>query len=98
MSRQRFALASVLAAAMVLPAVGQTPVAVAKATGKSSPARAADGHPDLQGVWSFALLTPLERPSDLAGKAVLTDEEAKEYARKKIERENKDNRSGGGSA
>lgn len=98
MSWQRFALASILAAVSMFPAAGQTPVAVAKATGKSSPARTGDAHPDLQGVWSFALLTPLERPNDLAGKAVLTDQEAKDYARKRIERENKDNRSGGGSA
>ena len=33
------------------------------------------GHPDLQGAWSNASTTPLERPADLAGKQVLTDEE-----------------------
>ncbi|MGD1093125.1 MAG: hypothetical protein ABSB35_14185 [Bryobacteraceae bacterium] len=54
--------------------------------------------PDLQGVWSFALLTPLERPSELAGKPVLSDQEAKEFARKTIERNNKDNREGGNGA
>ena len=27
--------------------------------------RAADGHPDLQGTWDFAQLTPLERPSEV---------------------------------
>ncbi len=26
------------------------------------------GHPDLQGVWSTATITPLERPAELAGK------------------------------
>ena len=26
------------------------------------------GHPDLQGVWSTATITPLERPPELAGK------------------------------
>jgi hypothetical protein len=40
------------------------------------PARTPDGHPDLQGTWDFRTLTPLERPGDLAGKQVLTDEEA----------------------
>jgi hypothetical protein len=40
------------------------------------PRRTPDGHPDLQGTWDFRTLTPLERPSDLAGKQVLTDEEA----------------------
>src|ERR1700674_1344988 len=42
----------------------------------SRPPRTPDGHPDLQGTWDFRTLTPLERPSDLAGKQVLTDEEA----------------------
>ena len=31
--------------------------------------------PTLQGTWTNTTTTPLERPSDLAGKAVLTDEE-----------------------
>ena len=60
--------------------------------------RAPDGHPDLQGVWSFATLTPLERPADLAGKATLTKEEAAEYAKKRIERDNRDSRAGGNLA
>src|SRR4051812_18358266 len=33
------------------------------------------GEPDLQGVWSYATLTPLERPDTQAGKEVLKDEE-----------------------
>ena len=37
--------------------------------------RTADGHPDLQGVWSNNSATPLERPDALADKATLTDEE-----------------------
>jgi len=40
------------------------------------PPRAADGHPDLQGIWTNATITPLERPAALAGKATLTDAEA----------------------
>jgi hypothetical protein len=39
-------------------------------------ARTPDGHPDLQGIWTNATLTPLERPAKLAGKATLTDTEA----------------------
>ena len=34
------------------------------------------GDSDLQGVWDFRTITPLERPRELAGKDVLTDEEA----------------------
>jgi len=34
------------------------------------------GDPDLQGTWNFANLTPLERPKELSGKDVLTEQEA----------------------
>ena len=44
--------------------------------------RTADGHPDLQGVWSNATRTPLERPPEFAGKATLTDAEAKQWEQK----------------
>jgi hypothetical protein len=39
--------------------------------------RTPDGHPDLTGIWTNATITPLERPAALAGKATLTDAEAK---------------------
>ena len=42
------------------------------------PPRLPDGRPDLQGVWDFRTLTPLERPADQADKAVLAAEEAAE--------------------
>jgi hypothetical protein len=35
--------------------------------------RTPDGRPDLQGVWSFATLTPLERPAEFADKPFMTD-------------------------
>ena len=34
------------------------------------------GAPDLQGVWDFATMTPMERPEQFAGKATLTEEDA----------------------
>ena len=46
---------------------------------QTSPAvpRTPDGHPDLQGTWTNATITPLERPAALAGQATLTDAEAR---------------------
>jgi hypothetical protein len=41
---------------------------------KYSPPRLADGHPDLQGTYDLATMTPVERPR--GAKAVLTKEEA----------------------
>src|ERR1700758_4320854 len=56
-----------------------------------------DGKPDLMGVWSFQTLTPLERPAAFAGKAYLTDEEAKAYAQKLVAERDKDSREGAGT-
>jgi hypothetical protein len=41
--------------------------------------RTPDGKPDLQGIWTNNVATPLERPRDLAGKEFFTDEEAAAY-------------------
>jgi hypothetical protein len=38
--------------------------------------RTADGHPDLQGMWTSATITPLERPNEYSGRRALTVEEA----------------------
>jgi hypothetical protein len=37
--------------------------------------RTPDGHPDLQGFWTNASVTPLERPKELGAKEFYTDEE-----------------------
>jgi hypothetical protein len=39
--------------------------------------RTADGHPDLQGFWTNATITPLERPAEFGARLVITDDEAK---------------------
>ncbi|MDE0004821.1 MAG: hypothetical protein OXQ29_19190 [Rhodospirillaceae bacterium] len=41
--------------------------------------RTADGQPDLQGIWSNAILTPLERPAEFADQPFLTEEQAAAY-------------------
>jgi hypothetical protein len=62
------------------------------AQGPSAVPRAADGHPDLQGVWNFSTITPLERPAEFADKEFLTDQEARQYEARTALRSNRDNR------
>src|SRR5207237_297306 len=54
--------------------------------------RTPDGQPDLQGIWSNATITPLERPKELAGKEIFTEKEAAEYEKRVLEETNKDRR------
>ena len=65
---------------------------------KSTPAKTPDGQPDLQGVWSFSTITPLERTAELAGKQVFTEKEAVEYEKRFLERNNRDRRDGSAEA
>ena len=48
------------------------------------------GAPDLQGVWDFRSLTPMERPKELAGKDVFTNQEAATFAKDSIRRRSRD--------
>jgi hypothetical protein len=82
------AAVSVLTAVTVIPAAGQS--GSAPQSGPLSEPRMADGTPDLQGTYTFATITPLQRPTELAGKAVLTPEEAAEFERSENDRLNRD--------
>ena len=48
--------------------------------------RTAWGAPDLQGVWDFRTLTPLQRPEEFEGRELLTDEEASAREGRALER------------
>jgi hypothetical protein len=74
----RFRVCLGFAALMLAGALsGQTPGAKSKGL-----PRTPDGHPDLQGVWTNATITPMERPAAYAGKPTLTEAEAKEFEKK----------------
>ena len=66
-----------LAGALVLPGL---------ATAQDAPATAW-GAPDLEGVWDFRTITPLQRPEDLGDKAFLTEEEAVQREQAAVERD-----------
>lgn len=80
LSRYASVMAVVLAVSTTA-VVGQGPASSSRqavATTSYTPPRAPDGHPDLQGTWRNNDATPLERPKELEGKTVLTDEEVAE--------------------
>jgi hypothetical protein len=81
LSSATLAAVTALCAAPLLGA--QAAKAPAQAAAKAAPPRAAstlprtaDGHPNLQGVYDVATITPIERPAEAAGRPVLTNEEA----------------------
>jgi hypothetical protein len=78
MSYRFLAIVGVLGVMIVTPAPSQTARVPSKGKTGVLP-RTKDGHPDLQGVWTNATITPLQRPKSLAGKATLTDAEATEF-------------------
>jgi hypothetical protein len=73
MTRRILASIGALAIAIAVPGSAQVPAVKAKST---TLPRTPDGHPDLQGFWTNATITPLERPSQWAGKVTLADSEA----------------------
>src|SRR4030081_2008337 len=79
---QRF-LGSTVALAIVVAVVslpvisGQAPAGKPKAGAKTF--RTPWGDPDLQGVWNDATSTPLQRPTGVASKDILSDAEAEEF-------------------
>ena len=64
------------------PLPGQAPAAKAK---NWTVPRTSDGHPDLQGIWNNATLTPMDRPAEFAGKATVSEAEARKYEKKDLE-------------
>jgi len=88
MSHRSLALLGAAAALLAAPAT----VAAQTITKSWTAPRTAEGHPDLQGIWSNASLTPFERPKELAGKEFFTEEEAAAFARRVLDQSNRDRR------
>ena len=75
MTQKSFVAGSTLAAVAAAMILGPT-LAVAQTTAVPPTPW---GAPDLQGVWDFRTLTPMERPDELADKQILTAEEAAQF-------------------
>ena len=68
-----------------VPATVQAQTTVAATPEWTSP-QTPWGDPDLQGIWDFRTLTPLERPKEFTGKEFHTDKEVADLERRRQER------------
>jgi hypothetical protein len=76
-----------LAAALTMIAVAAlASVSEGQSTTATAPSRTPWGQPDLQGIWDFRSITPLQRPEELANKEFLTELEAAKLEREAVER------------
>ncbi len=74
--------------AAVIAVVLAVPIPASSQTqGAAGAPRTPWGQPDLQGVWDFRTITPMQRPDNLAGKDFLTEEEAANLERAAVDRD-----------
>src|SRR5882762_6340515 len=85
------AVAVVIALGLMAPAsvAGQARSATAPANTGTLP-RTPDGKSDLQGVWDYRTIAPLERPKERGTKAFFTDAEAAAFEKDENQRQNRD--------
>ena len=80
-----------LVATRMVPVEAQSaPRATAPENREWTPARTVDGQIDIEGVWDFSTITPLERPESLGDKQTFSDEEAAAFERAENLRQNRD--------
>ena len=70
--------------------MASVPLLAAALAGQSMVPRTPDGHPDLQGIWDYSTITPLERPKEFARKKLFTKAEAEAFERGSAARELKE--------
>jgi hypothetical protein len=78
------ALAISIAVAMPAAFAAERPAAEAAAVKKPAP-RTPWGNPDLTGTWTGSTITPLERPSEFAGKEFLSEQEAADLEKRALD-------------
>ncbi len=71
---------------LLLAVVTIVSLAPAPAVAQNEVPRTAWGAPDLQGIWDFRTITPMERPEELGEQAFLTEEEAANLEQATVDR------------
>ena len=74
------------AACVVIAAVALVPVSAAAQSTDAPAPRLPWGQPDLQGIWDFRTITPLQRPEELGDQEFLTEEEAASAEQEAVDR------------
>ncbi len=96
--RSLMALAATVALSLPAPTWAQQAASHLRKEKAWTPPRTPDGHPDLDGTWNSASITPLERPVELGNKAFYTPEEITALHDKRLKDLNRDRRDGGAAA
>ena len=78
------------AMAVAVAAAGALLVPAAAGAQTAEAPRTAWGAPDLQGVWDFRSLTPMERPAELADQEVFTSEQAASFSEEILQERSRD--------
>ncbi len=82
MSHRIIASLSAVAVVVAVVSLGAVP-----AVAQTDAPRTAWGQPDLQGVWDFRSITPMQRPEDLGDQEFLTEEEAATLDQEAVDRD-----------
>ena len=82
MSYQRLAAMCIVVAVLALVPVS----AAGQSEGSPEPPHLPWGTPDLQGIWDFRTITPLQRPEERGDQEFLTEEEAASLEQEAVNR------------
>jgi hypothetical protein len=87
--RERLTLGGCLFVAVAAIGLAAPMAAQAPAARRSTMLRTPDGHPDLEGTYNVATITPVERPAEFGNRMNLTREEAATLERAEADRDQK---------
>jgi hypothetical protein len=74
----------------VIAAIGLAFLTLGPANAQDQIKRTPWGDPDIEGIWTNATLTPLQRPPELGAKEFFTPEEARQFQQTRLEQTNAD--------